>query len=413
MSMQTLPWIAAALVIGWAADGLAQPSPSDYTQWRGQNRDGAASAFTEPSSWPTTLTLKWKADVGEGYATPLIVGARVYTLTRRDGHEVMTALDADTGKTVWQTRYPAPHKIAGGAKGHGQGPKSTPLFYENKLYTLGITGIVSSFDASDGRLLWQKPAPPVETLYANSAMSPVADRGAVIFHVGGHDSGALTAFDASTGDVRWRWSDDGPGYASPIIATLGGTRQVITITQQHVVGVSADTGALLWQRPFASKFHNNSVTPVLFNDTVIVSGYEMGVAAFRPVRREGAWETEPVWQTQDVSMFMSTPVLVGNVLYGLSQRASGQFFAIDARSGKVLWLGSPREATNTSVVKAGDLLFLLNDDAELVVAKGNASGLEVLRTYTVADSATWAQPAISRDRLFVKDTSGLTLWTLR
>jgi hypothetical protein len=86
---------------------------------------------------------------------------------------------------------------------------------------------------------------------------------------------------------------------------------------------------------------------------------------------------------------------------------------MDARSGKVLWLGSPREATNTSVVKAGDLLFLLNEDAELVVAKGNASGLEVLRRYTVADSATWAQPAISRDRLFVKDTSNLTLWTLR
>jgi hypothetical protein len=112
-------------------------------------------------------------------------------------------------------------------------------------------------------------------------------------------------------------------------------------------------------------------------------------------------------------MFMSTAVLVGSTLHGLSQRASGQFFAIDARSGKVLWLGPPREATNTSVVKAGDILFLLNDDAELVVAKSNASGLEVLRRYTVADSATWAQPAISGDRLFVKDASSVALWTLR
>jgi hypothetical protein len=96
----------------------------------------------------------------------------------------------------------------------------------------------------------------------------------------------------------------------------------------------------------------------------------------------------------------------------LSQRANGQFFALDARTGKVLWLGPAREATNTAIVKAGDLLFLLNDDAELIVAKSNSSGLETFRRYKVADSATWAQPAISGSRVFVKDLSALTLWTL-
>jgi outer membrane protein assembly factor BamB len=341
------------------------------------------------------------------------VGDRVYTLTRQDGSEVMMALEADTGRILWKTGYAAPHKIAGGAKGHGQGPKSTPLFHEGKLYTLGITGIVSCFSASDGKLLWQKPAPPVETLYNNSAMSPIADRGNVIFHVGGHDAGALAAFDATTGDVKWSWPDDGPGYASPIIATLGGTRQVITVTQRYVVGVSADTGALLWRRPFANKFFNNAVTPVLFDDTILVSGYEMGVTAFRPVNRNGTWETETLWENQNVSMFMSSPVLVGNTLYGLSQRASGQLFSLDARNGQVLWLGPPREATNASVVKSGDLLFFLNDDAELIVAKSNPSRLEVFRRYTVADSATWAQPTITGDRVFVKDASTLALWTLR
>jgi len=410
--LSTVVLVTAAVLGGSVTIVTAQDSPQDYPQWRGRTRDGAASAFVEPKRWPDSLTLKWKVDVGEGYGTPIVIGNRVYTHTRRDGNEVMTALDTDTGKVAWQTSYPAPHKIGSGAKDHGQGPKSTPLFYNGKLYALGITGIVSSFNASDGKLLWQKPAPAVETLYNNSAMSPIADRGVVIFHVGGHNDGALRALDADTGEIKWSWSGDGPAYASPVIADLSGTRQVIALTQRNIVGVSAATGALLWQRPFENQFSNNAITPIVYHDTIIMSGYEKGVTAFKPIKRGDTWETQTRWETQAVSLFMSSPVLVDDTLYGLSQRASGQFFAMDARTGKVLWVGPAREATNTAVVKAGDLLFLLNDDGELIVAKSNPAGLEALRRYTVADSATWAQPAISGSRVFVKDVSALALWTL-
>jgi outer membrane protein assembly factor BamB len=389
----------------------AQTSPRDYPQWRGQSRDGSASAFAEPKSWPDRLTLKWKVDVGEGYATPIVIGNRVYSHSRREGDEVMAALDAETGKTVWQTSYPAPYKMNPGTKAHGQGPKSTPLYYDGKLFTLGITGIVSAFNAATGRLLWQKPAPPVDPLYG-TAMSPAADRGLVFVHVGGHDRGALTAFEANTGAVRWSWTGDGPAYASPIVIDLGGTRQIVTISQQNIVGVAAETGQLLWQRPWSTPFHNLAITPIVRGDTIIVSGHEKGVAAFRATRQGDRWTTETVWEAREVSMFMSNPVLVGDTLYGLSHRANGQYFALDARTGKILWLGQPRQATNTAVVKAGDLLFLLNDDAQLLVARSHPGGLTPMRTYTVADNATWAQPTISGDRLFVKDVSTLALWML-
>jgi outer membrane protein assembly factor BamB len=405
--------VAAAIVaLTVAPTAAAQQAPTDYTQWRGQGRDGSASSFTTPKTWPEQLTRRWKVEIGEGYATPILVGPRVYMLARREGNEVMMALDAETGKSIWETRYPAPHKIAGGAQGHGQGPKSTPLFHDGKLYTLGITGIVSCFNAADGRLLWQKPAPSVETLYNNSSMSPIADGGTVIFHVGGHNEGALTAFDAANGNIRWAWRGDGPAYASPMIATLGGVRQVVAITQKSVVGVSAASGDLLWQRPFVTQFSNNAITPVVFDDLVIVSGFEKGVTAFRPTLRDGKWDTETRGENNDVSMFMSNPVLVGDTLYGLSQRASGQLFALNARTGKVLWLGPPREATNSAVVKAGEVLFFLNDDGELIVARSNPEKLDVIRRYTVADSATWAQPTISGRRLFVKDLTALALWTV-
>src|SRR5687767_3132249 len=98
-----------ALLSLCAAVFASQTAAQDYTQWRGQNRDGSASAFTEPKSWPDKLNRKWKVEVGEGYATPIVVGKTVFTFTRRNGAETMTALDADSGNELWRTGYPAAH----------------------------------------------------------------------------------------------------------------------------------------------------------------------------------------------------------------------------------------------------------------------------------------------------------------
>ncbi len=136
------------------------------------------------------------------------------------------------------------------------------------------------------------------------------------------------------------------------------------------------------------------------------------VTALKPTRRDDKWAVEVVWENKEVSLFMSNPALIGDTLFGMSEKSSGQFFALDARTGKTLWLGQPREATNTAVVKAGDLLFLLNDDAELIVARSSRTGFEPVKRYTVADSPTWAQPAITGKRMFVKDVTSLALWTL-
>jgi hypothetical protein len=152
--------------------------------------------------------------------------------------------------------------------------------------------------------------------------------------------------------------------------------------------------------------------PVIYEDTIIVSGLDQGMTAFRPVKGDGKWVTETVWTTKDVSMYLSNPVVIGDVLFGLSHRASGQFFSLDARTGRTLWLGQPREASNTAIAKAGALLFLLNDDGELIVARANRDRFEPLKRYTVAESATWAQPAISGNRIFVKDVSSVALWTV-
>ena len=390
----------------------AQSGSRDWPQWRGANRDGAAAAFTEPRAWPERLTMKWKVDVGLGYAAPITVGGRVYQFTRQDPNEVLRALDLETGKVIWETSYAAPFKPNPAAtRRHGTGPKSTPAFANGNLYTFGISGIVTAFNAATGKQLWQKPASPVEPMY-HTAMSPLVDRGLVILHVGGHGNGALTAFNAATGDVKWTWTGDGPAYGSPVVAELGGVRQVVTFTQENLVGVSAATGELLWRRPFAVRATRNAVTPVLHGETVIVSGLEKSVTAFRVMKRNNEWTFEDVWENPDVTMDMSTGVIVGDQLLGFSPRQSGQYFALDARTGKTLWLSEGRQADNSAVVRAGNLWFALEDDGELVVSRASSNAFEPLRRYSVAESATWAQPVISGNRVLVKDVSTVALWML-
>jgi len=193
------------VVAGLSALASSQNASLDYTQWRGPNRDGSTASFTEPQSWPDNLTRKWKVDVGLGYATPLVVGDRIYVFSRQGESEVMSALEAATGKVLWKTGYPASFTSNQAAARHGQGPKSTPVFANGRLYSIGMTGIVTAFDAASGKQLWQKPGSDVMPLFTSHAFSPLVDRGLVIFHVGGHDKGALTAFDAKTGDVKWEW----------------------------------------------------------------------------------------------------------------------------------------------------------------------------------------------------------------
>ena len=389
----------------------AQNRSMDWPQWRGPNRDGAIASFTEPKPWPEKLTRKWKVEVGLGYATPVVIGNRVYMFARQGDEEVLDALDADTGKVIWRTSYAAPFTISPAAARHEKGPKATPTFAGGKLFTLGMTGIVAAFDAASGKRLWQTPPSQPGPLY-HTAMSPLVDGGLAIVHVGSHGRGALTAFDVNTGAVKWRWDGDGPGYGSPIVAEFEGTRQVITFTQDNLVGVSASTGALLWKRRFETNYTQNCITPLLYGQTVIVSGLDKGVTAFKLVKANGQWNPVDVWENTEVSMYMTNGVIVHDTLVALSHKNSGQFFALDARTGKTLWKSAPRQATNAAISRAGDLLFILKDDAELQVARSGPAGLETVKTYTVADSATWSAPAVSGHRLFVKDVSSLTLWTL-
>jgi outer membrane protein assembly factor BamB len=410
--MKRTLFIIAVIFTGFSALTAAQRASSDYTQWRGPNRDGGVPSFAAPATWPEKLTQKWKAEVGTGYATPLVVGNRVYLFTRRGENETMSALDAATGKEVWQTGYPTSITMHPAATKHGPGPKSTPAFANGKLFSIGMTGIVSAFDAATGKQLWQKPGSTPLPMFNSHSFSPLVDGGLVFFHTGGHMGGAIKAFDVNTGAEKWSWNGDGPGYGSPIVAELGGTRQLVTITQGKVVSLDPATGALLWERPFVSANFTNAVTPVVYGQTLIVSGNGGPTVAWTVKKQNNQWVVENAWENADIPYRLSNSVLVGDALFGLSSRNMGQYFNVDAKTGKTLWSSEPRQAGNAAIVRAGDVVLSLEDDGELVVFRSGPAGFEQVRKYTVADSETWTQPTVIGNRVFVKDVSTLTLWTL-
>jgi outer membrane protein assembly factor BamB len=411
---------AAVAVAGLSAIAQAQrpadpatASGAGWTQWRGPARDGVIASFTPPATWPDALVKRWSVEIGTGYATPIVVGDRVYQFSRIGENETMTALDAGTGTQLWQGAYPAEFTLNSVAAAHGKGPKSTPILVDNRLYSIGMTGTVTAWDAASGKPLWRKPGDPRNVPATTThAFSPLVEGGSVIFHLGGDNNGALTALDLVSGTETWKWTGDGPGYGSPVMTEVAGVRQLVTITQGKVVGLEASTGALLWERPFAGPAKINAMTPVVRGATVIVSGSGSPLVAFTIGRTGTQWSTENVWENTDLRVSYSDPVIAGDELIGLSQRNSGQYVGVDLTSGTTLWTSEPRQGAKSALQRAGNLIFILEADGELLVARESKTAFDVVKRYKVADHETWSQPAISGKRIFVKDVSTLTLWTL-
>lgn len=395
--------VAAATLIAHA-----QTSSADWPQWRGPQRDGSVAGL--PAQWPDALKKQWEVPVGTGHSSPVVSGNRVVVFTRQGDDEVVRALDLASGKEVWRAFYPAPYVVNPAAQSHGPGPKSTPAIAGGRVFTLGITGMLSAFSLSDGALLWRLPAPPSPPDYG-ATTSPLIDGSHLIVHLGGYENGALTSLDTTTGKPRWQWTGDGPGNGSPIIATIDGVRQVIAQTQKFVVGLDASTGALLWQTSFTTDFDQNAFTPVVFRDLVVVGGIDVPLTALRPRRTGGTWTVEMVWNNPQTPMFMSAPVVIGDTLYGLTMRGKGQLVAIDAATGKTLWNTQGREGENASIMGSPSWLLASSTDGHLIVARTNPGKYEEVRRYPLSSSALWAHPAVAGGAIIVKDADSVICWS--
>jgi outer membrane protein assembly factor BamB len=392
----------------------AASAAGDWSQWRGPDRDASSGAEGSLArGWPESLSRVWRVDAGSGQSSPVVDSTTVYVFGREGQRETAQGLDLRTGKVLWRQGYEAPYDVYPGAAGYGSGPRSTPVVHEGRLFTLGISGILTAFGARDGRVLWRRDfagrfpaqAPPFGT-----AMSPMMASGLLIVHAGGHEGGALIAFDPATGAERWQLEGDGPSYSSPILTSLQGQQQIVIQVHRRILGVDPAAGRILWSVPFVTPCDQNIVTPLRAGELVVVSSLSNGTQGIRVARRGAEWTAEPAWQTREVSMYMSSPVLVGGRVVGLSHRKRGQYFALDPDKGALVWTSEPGQGENAALVVADGSLLVLQGDGTLLVLPADGESFTPRRRYQVAQSATYAHPVPTSLGILVRDESGISLY---
>jgi outer membrane protein assembly factor BamB len=405
-SEQTLAILFSSLILACAPEGFAQ----DWPQWRGPNREGRASSFSAPETWPKELARKWKVTVGQGDASPALVGDRLYVFARQGGQEVILCLDTATGKEVWRDGYDA--LAATGPAGRHPGPRSSPTVAEGKIITYGVRGTLSCLDASTGKVLWRKDDFAGTWPRFFTASSPVITEGLCIAQLGGDEKGGVVAYDLTAGSQKWQWTEDGAAYSSPVAAEVNGIKMVVTLTAKRIVGLGTADGKLLWSAPFAPQGRAyNAATPVVDGSTVIYTGSGRGTKAAKLEKGGDGFSVNELWSNPSAVQF-NTPVLKNGLLFGIAQ--NGDLFCIKAQDGTTAWT-VPALAGKSgfgSIADAGPVLVALTPQSDLIVFRPSEKEFEKVTSYKVADSECYAHPVLSKDRIFIKDLDSLTLWTL-
>lgn len=398
--------VAGSAVLLGASFVFAQ----DWPQWRGSNRDGKASGFMAPQTWPKELVQKWKTTVGSGDATPALVGDKLYVFTRQGENEVILCLNATDGKELWQDKYAA-KPVTGPAAGQHPGPRSSPTVAEGKVVTLGASGVVSCIDAASGKSLWRNEEFKEVPRFFTST-SPMVVDGMAVVQLGGAGDGTIVAFDLASGKPKWKQAGDGPGYASPVLMTVEGTKQIVTLTEKSVVGLDVAEGKILWQIPFAPKgMAYNAATPIVDEQTVIFAGQGRGTKAVKIEKQGDGFAAKELWVNDQLAPQFNSPVLKDGLLFGLADK--GFLFCIDAKSGKTAWTDTTSHGRGfCAIVDAGSVLLALPANSELIAFKPDGTQYAEVAKIKLSDTQTYAHPVIAGKRIFVKDHDAVTMWML-
>ncbi len=427
---------------------LAIPAfADDWPQWLGPKRDGVWRETGIVKKLPKELPVVWRKPVAEGYAGPAVADGKVFVtdwVKERDakkpaspfnnnthipGAERVHCLDAKTGETIWTYKYDCPYKVS-----YAAGPRCTPLVHGDKVYTLGTMGDLLCLDVKTGKPVWSKnfvndfgSKVPVWGFAAH----PLLDGDRLICLVGGKDCLAV-AFDAATGKEIWRALQTldpghGPGYAPPMIAEVGQTRQIIVWYPEAVSGLDPKTGKVYWTEPFQLKAGLSIPTPRVHGDRLLLTAFYNGPLMLQlgqdhPAARvlwrarEGVSERK----TDGLHSIMSTPVLRDGYIYGVS--SYGQLRCLRIDSGERIWEdlsatnpeGKPKKEErwgNAFLIPNGDRFFLFNEHGELILANLTPDGYEELGRAKVLEPTNqlvnrpvvWMHPAFANKCLYARN----------
>lgn len=386
-----------------------QLTAQDWLQWRGNNRDGKVSGFVSPAAWPEKLISDWKVTVGKGDATPVISGERIFLNTWADNQEQILCLDANTGKEIWKYQYPA--TAVTGPAGTHPGPRSTPAISDNKIITYGASGILNCLDIKTGKLLWRKDNPSGEVPQFFTSMSPVISDNICIVHTGTKDKGEILALNINNGNEKWKWTGEGPAYASPSLMTIDGRKIIILFTEKSILALSAANGQSIWTipTPLQQRYYN-SASPYIDGTTIFITGQGFGTKAVSVEKSGKLYQTRELWSNNSLGTKWNTPVLTGGFLYGFSDQR--RIFCMNATTGLTGWVDDVVNSDFATIVDCGDVLIGLPSTGNLIVFKPDPTGYKELAKYKVSETAVYTYPVVSGKYIFIKDSETLTRYSI-
>ena len=391
---------------------------ADWPQWRGPARTGHVPAGeTVPQTLPAEPKVIWRVPIGEGFASPVVSGSRVFYLDNQNAEEVAHAADVTTGRELWSARIFSSHK-----DGFGIGPRCTPVADGDRVFVQSAKGEFQCLEAASGKVIWRKnfvddfgaiyigekgKAAGASRHGANG--SPVIDGENIIAQVGGLSGASLVAFNKANGDVVWKSESDQSAYAAPFVATIAGVKQVISFTADALIGLDTRDGKPLWRVPLKTALGRHVTTPVVWRDLVLVASHQIGLVATR-LKQEGAGVTAgEAWVNPAMKINFSSPVAVGDHFYGLGPAKN--FVCLDLANGQLAW--EQPGATQTSADKAeaaflvlGKNILTLTDNGELILFAADPTGYKELGRTQVCGN-TWANPAYAAGRLYLRDAKEL------
>jgi outer membrane protein assembly factor BamB len=383
---------------------------ADWPQWRGPHRDGISPETGLLDVWPEGGPRQiWKIQgLGEGYAALAIAHGRIFTQGERGDHQFVVALDAATGKKLWET-------AAGPAfpQDKGNGPRGTPTVDGDRVFALGGEGTLIALNAKTGSVLWsmnvvQKYGGRVP--YWGISESPLVDGNNVIVTPGGAGA-AIVALDKKTGNLVWKSQSDPAGYSSAIAADVGGIHQIIVFTGDGVVGLRANDGSLLWKYDKVSNRTANIATPIFHDGFVFVSSaYGTGCALLKLTAEGGTVKASEVYFSKDMENHYSTSVLVDGNVYGYSKMI---LTAMNAQTGQVEW--RDRSVGKGSLTYADGKLYLLGEDGVVGLAEASPAGYKEKSRFKIPRGAlpTWTPPVISGGKLYLREQDNLYCYDIK
>lgn len=395
-------------------------SAADWPQWRGPARDGhTGPGESLPPTLPSHLEPRWTHKVGPAFASPVVVGSRLFHVDEQRGQETAHALDAESGAPIWSTPY-------GPSTGDewGTGPRCTPLADDGRLYVQSLQGRFACLDQRDGRRLWTFDFDHdfgVTYLGGNDQSDAAARRrgntgapvilGDHLFVAVGSTNGAtVVCFDKRTGSERWRSGNDEAAYAALMAGTLAGRPQVVAYTAFALLGLDPDRGTTLWRIPQRTHANRHAVTPVFDGNAVVVSSHTVGTRSFiLTPKSDGAFETAERWTDARLKTSLATSVLVEGHLYG--QGPDRNFVCIDAATGKTRWsrpgFGDKPLTGYSSTLACQGRLLVLSENGQLTLVQANPDAYAELGKLQ-ACGKTWSHPAYAGGTLYVRDQRQLS-----